>query len=218
MSDTPITSTEGQAMVNTVVASIRAEHAGFPAYRFKKTVGSKHFYEAPSSKACLLSKDGPHSKKKVSYFTVSIGDRSHATLCCWSQKCAPQRYPVPATMVAPKPKIEPFFVYQSDVVLQTYAVDAGLDIVESSCCSDTFLKMTGPNAYSVADLIAFSTAATEPCCEHFHGHVAAVIAELERQATLCLCCNKDPGECPYKMFTQATGTVKWDSVLRMPVE
>jgi hypothetical protein len=75
MSDTPITSTEGQAMVNAVVASIRAEHAGFPAYRFKKTVGSKHFYEAPSSKACLLSKDGPHSKKKVSYFTVSIGDR-----------------------------------------------------------------------------------------------------------------------------------------------
>ena len=61
--------------------------------------------------------------------------------------------------------------------------------------------------------MAMSTAITEPCCEHFRGHVKAVIAELERQAALCLCCNKDPDECPYKMFTQNTATVMWDSVL-----
>ena len=200
-------------MVAAVAAKLRAEHLGFPEYRFKKTVGGKHFYEAPSSKACTLSSDGPHSKKKVSYFTVNAEDSANVTLCCWGQKCAPKRYPVPDTMIAPK-KPAPFFVYQSDVVLQTYAVDAGLGIAESTCCTDKFQAMTGPNAYSVPDLAALSKGVVDPCCEHFLGHVKAIIAELERQATLCLCCNKDPDECLFKMFTQNTATVKFDTTLK----
>eukprot|EP01043_Picozoa_sp_COSAG02_P070143 COSAG02_NODE_12304_length_1565_cov_1.899045_3_plen_66_part_01 len=63
-----ITPEQGQAMVDSVAAKLRIEHPGFPVYRHKKSAGPEHYYEAPASKDCLLSPDGPHSKKKVSCF------------------------------------------------------------------------------------------------------------------------------------------------------
>ena len=76
MSAAQVTVEEGQAMVNAVAAQIRAEHPGFPNYTYKKTTGSRMYYEAPPSKECLLSTSGPHSKKKVSFFTVQSSDRT----------------------------------------------------------------------------------------------------------------------------------------------
>ena len=206
-----LTPTEGQAMVAAVAASIRAEHPGFPEYHFKKAAGDKYYYEAASSKTCILSSDGTHAKKKVSFFTINVEDRTNVTLCCWGQKCAPKRYSVPGTTTTVPVGLP---VYQSDVVLQTY----GLGIAESMCCTDKFHEMTGPNAYSFPDLVVLSEGVTGPCCSHFHGHVKDVIAELERQETLCMCCSKVPNDCAFKMFSQNKATVMWDCVLAMPAD
>ena len=101
-STTNLSPSEGQAMVDAVAAQIRQEHSGFPAYRFKKTVGNTHYYEAPASKNCLLCDEGAHSKKKISYFTVDGDNRDSVTLCCWSQKCKERVYPVSGVADVPK--------------------------------------------------------------------------------------------------------------------
>jgi hypothetical protein len=167
------------------------------------------YYEAPPSKECLLSTSGPHSKKKVSFFTVQSGDRTHVYLGCWSQKCDPRCYPVPATLPEPaapkKPKPEPFWVYQSDSVLKECA---GLDVTKSDCCVAKIRELFGPHTYSVPDIIAMLEGVTEPCCAHYRDHVKemalrldppldpnVLVMDLPEYDEICPCCNRDRANC-----------------------
>ena len=74
--------------------------------------------------------------------------------------------------------------------------------------------MTGPNAYTVPDLMALLQGVTEPCCAHYHDHIKEIIGELERQTTLCECCGKDPADCEFKMFRGLQQTADPEMVAR----